>query len=91
MKSYVYILTNRSNKTLYIGVTKNLGRRITEHKAEVVEGFTSKYKMKKLIYFEEFDSLMQAVAREKQLKSWRREWKLSFIKEHNPSFSDLAE
>lgn len=88
---YVYILTNHSNKTLYIGFTNDLKRRIIEHKNEFVEGFTKKYKMKKLIFYEEYKDKNDALGRERQLKNWPREWKINLIKEKNPDFSDLAE
>ncbi len=88
---YVYILTNYKNKTLYIGLTNNLERRIYEHKNELIEGFSKRYKLKKLIYYEEFEYIRDALVREKQLKSWHREWKLNLIKNMNPKFCDLAE
>ncbi len=88
---YVYILTNFRNTTFYIGVTNDLIRRIYEHKNEVVEGFTERYKLKKLIYFEEYQDPKEAIAREKQLKNWHREWKLNLIKTVNPTFLDLYE
>ncbi|HXS14834.1 MAG TPA: GIY-YIG nuclease family protein [Candidatus Saccharimonadales bacterium] len=92
MKSYyVYILTNNLNTTFYIGVTNNLERRIYEHKHELLEGFSKKYKLKKLIYFEECTNINDAISREKQLKNWHREWKLNLIKRINPDFRDLAE
>ena len=88
---YVYILTNKNNTTFYIGVTNNLGRRIYEHQNELIDGFTKKYKLKKLIYFEECNQIDDAIAREKQLKNWHREWKLNLIKSTNPTFKDLSE
>ena len=87
---YVYILTNRHNTTLYIGVTNNLERRIFEHKNGLIQGFSRKYKLKKLIYFEECDDINSAIAREKQLKNWHRAWKLNLIRESNPNFADLS-
>lgn len=90
MKSYfIYILTNYNNSTLYIGVTNNLERRIFEHKNELIDGFTKKYKLKKLIYFEEYPSIVEAIAREKQLKRWHRDWKFNLVKEINPQLNDL--
>lgn len=86
---YVYILTNQWNTVLYIGVTGNLIKRIFEHKNKVVEGFSNKYKLNKLIYFETFTTFEEAVKREKQLKNWHREWKLNLIKTMNPEFKDL--
>ncbi|MEK7617088.1 MAG: GIY-YIG nuclease family protein [Patescibacteria group bacterium] len=87
---YVYILTNKNNTTLYIGVTNNLERRIYEHKNELIDGFTKKYKLKKLIYFEECSQVNDALVREKQLKNWHREWKLNLIKNTNPTLRDLS-
>lgn len=87
---YVYILTNFNNTALYIGITNDLGRRIYEHKNELIDGFTKKYKLKKLIYFEECSQVMAAIAREKQLKNWHREWKINLIKTVNPEFRDLS-
>ena len=86
---YVYILAN-DRPTLYIGVTRNLAKRMDEHQRGLVEGFTQKYHLKKLLYAEPFDQLVDALAREKQLKHWNRQWKLDLIKEHNPSFRDLS-
>ncbi|MBO5386037.1 GIY-YIG nuclease family protein [bacterium] len=87
----VYIMTNYLNSTFYIGVTNNLLRRICEHKAEFNEGFTSKYNLNKLVYFELTSSIEDAINREKQLKNWRRDWKIDLIKKTNPSFKDLSE
>jgi putative endonuclease len=92
MKSYyVYILTNKGNTTLYIGITNSLERRIYEHKNELVDGFTKKYQLKKLIYYEECSRAIDAIAREKQLKNWHRDWKINLIKSVNPTFKDLSE
>lgn len=85
----VYILTNFSNTTLYIGITNNLERRFYEHKNGLVEGFSKKYKLNKLVYFEEFKYIDQAIAREKQLKNWHRDWKINLIKQQNPELSSL--
>ena len=91
MKRYfVYVLTNKSNKVLYIGVTNNLNRRIYEHKNKLVKGFTEKYNLNKLIYFEETIDVHSAISREKQLKNWHREWKMNLINDSNPSWSDLS-
>jgi len=87
----VYILTNYLNTTLYIGVTNNLLRRIYEHKTEENKSFSQKYKLNKLVYFEITESIESAINREKQLKNWKREWKLDLIKKVNPSFKDLSE
>ena len=86
---YVYILTNQYNTVFYIGVTNNLERRSFEHKNKVVAGFTSKYKINKLVFFEEYNDVKEALTREKQLKNWHREWKINLIKDLNPTFKDL--
>ena len=85
----VYILTNFNETTFYIGVTSDLKKRIYEHKNKVVEGFTSKYHVDRLVYYELTDSIVTAINREKQLKRWHRQWKINLIKEHNPEFIDL--
>ena len=91
MKSYhVYILTNKS-ATLYIGVTNNLKRRIYEHKNKLIKGFTSEYNLNKLIYYEEFSSINDAIAAEKKIKGWTRKKKMELIKRINPKFRDLSE
>lgn len=87
---YVYILTNYEETTFYIGVTSDLLRRMHEHKTKIKEGFSSKYNLSKLVYFESTDSSISAIAREKQLKRWHREWKINLIKEFNPNFDDLS-
>jgi len=86
---YVYILTNSKNTVLYIGVTNNLIKRVWEHNNTLVESFTSKYKVKKLVYFETFQTIYEAITREKQLKNWHRAWKINLIKKTNTNFSDL--
>jgi putative endonuclease len=84
-KYYVYIITNKNKTTFYIGVTNNLKRRLEEHKEEInSNSFSSKYKLKYLIYYEEFSWIQLAIAREKELKGWRREKKLNLVKELNP-------
>ena len=89
MKQYcIYILTNYS-KTLYIGVTNNLKKRVWENKNKFVEGFTKKYNIDKLIYYEQADNVYVALAREKQLKKWRREKKVNLIEKFNPLWIDL--
>ena len=88
---YVYILTNYNQTSLYIGVTNNLVRRLYEHKNKIIEGFSSKYNVSKLVYFEETDSINSALNREKQLKKWHRDWKLDLIRKSNPEFKDLSE
>ena len=88
-KYYVYILANKTNSVLYIGVTNSLIRRVFEHKEKLVDGFTKKYQTNKLVYFEQTTSSVDAIAREKQLKRWRRDKKDLLIKSMNPNFEDL--
>lgn len=88
---FVYILTNKRNGTLYVGVTNNLTRRIHEHKHKSVEGFTSKYALSRLVYYEMFGDIRLAIAREKQLKGWLRIRKLALIESKNSAWNDLAE
>ena len=87
----VYILTNRRNGTLYVGVTSNLPNRIWEHKSKVVKGFTSKYNLDKLVWYEIHETMESAIQREKAIKYWRRRWKLKTITEMNPHWRDLFE
>lgn len=89
-KYYIYFLTNNYNTTFYIGVTNNLTKRYYEHKEELVDGFTKKYKLKKLVYYEEFNDINEAIAREKQLKNWHRPWKIDLIISMNPELRDLS-
>jgi putative endonuclease len=88
---YVYVLAKARNSTLYVGVTSDLPKRITEHKVGSIEGFTSKYGVKKLVYFEVFDDPENAIKREKRLKKWNRAWKMRIIEEMNPEWKDLFE
>ena len=83
-------MTNYSQSSLYIGVTSNLQKRVWEHKNKVVVGFTEKYNINKLVYYELTDSIETAINREKQLKRWHRDWKINLIKEVNPDFRDLS-
>ena len=92
MKQYsLYILTNKKNGTLYIGVTSNLKKRIWEHKNKIVEGFTKTYSLHKLVYFETTENIYSALTREKQLKKWNRIWKIRLIEEKNPKWNDLSD
>jgi len=86
---YVYIMTNDS-RTLYIGITNDLERRVFEHKSKAVEGFTRKYNITKLIYFESTDDVTVAIEREKQIKGWLRKKKIALIESMNPAWGDLA-
>jgi len=88
---YVYILTNKSNKVLYIGVTNDLERRMYEHKNKMVDGFRKKYNLNKLVYFDPTTDVRTAVEREKQLKNWHRDWKINLISGFNPEWKDLSE
>jgi putative endonuclease len=88
---YVYILTNRSNKVLYIGVTNDLVRRIFEHKNKLAEGFSKKYNLTKLVYYETTMDVESAISKEKQLKNWHRDWKINLINRVNPEWRDLGE
>lgn len=85
----VYILASRRNGTLYIGVTSNLRQRVWEHKNDLVEGFTRKYGVHMLVYYELHASMFDAITREKQMKKWNRAWKLKLIEAHNPDWRDL--
>ncbi len=85
----VYILTSRRNGTLYTGVTTNLIRRVWQHKENLLEGFTKKHQIHSLVYFEYHESIRTAIAREKDIKRWRRAWKLQLIEQSNPHWNDL--
>ncbi|MCL5669365.1 MAG: GIY-YIG nuclease family protein [Gammaproteobacteria bacterium] len=85
----VYILASRRNGTLYTGVTSDLIKRVWEHKQDLVEGFTKKYAVHLLVYFELHDTIMAAITREKQIKKWRRAWKIALIEAKNPLWRDL--
>jgi putative endonuclease len=85
----VYILANNRNGTLYIGVTSDLVKRVWEHKSDLIEGFTKKYAVHRLVYYEMHPDMLAAIAREKQLKKWNRAWKLELIEERNPDWKDL--
>jgi len=89
--SYIYILSNKINSTLYIGVTGNLVKRIFEHKQKLVDGFTKKYNMDKLVYFEQHESISDAITKEKQLKGGSRKKKIELIEKLNPEWNDLYE
>lgn len=86
---YVYILESQPNGTLYIGMINDLVRRVWEHKENVVEGFTKKYGVHTLVYYEQTEDVMAAIQREKQLKKWNRGWKLRLIERDNPDWKDL--
>ena len=87
----VYILASQRNGTLYIGVTSDIAKRVWEHRNNLVAGFTQKYAVHRLVYYELPGDMMSAIAREKQLKKWYRAWKIRLIEEHNPTWHDLWE
>ncbi|MDR4504070.1 MAG: GIY-YIG nuclease family protein [Candidatus Scalindua sp.] len=86
---YVYILASKRNGTLYIGITNDLIRRVYEHKNNLVEGFTKKYRVHRLVHFESTLDVKAAIEREKCIKRWKRSWKIELIEEHNPEWKDL--
>lgn len=88
---YVYILAKARNSTFYVGMTSDLRKRIWEHKSDAIDGFTKKYQIKNLVYFETFDDPENAIKREKRLKKWNRAWKMRVIEERNPNWKDLYE
>ena len=89
-KYYVYILVSQRNGTLYIGITNDLQQRVYQHKTGVIKGFTQKYGVSLLVYFEDFQQVQQAIERENNIKKWKRAWKLKLIEEENPNWEDLA-
>ncbi len=89
MAYYVYLLASKKHGTLYLGVTKDIVRRVYEHRTKAVPGFTSCYGVDKLVWFEIYDDPSTAIAREKELKKWRRDWKIRLIEEQNPEWVDL--
>ena len=89
-KYFVYILSNYTNTTLYVGMTNDMKRRLYEHKNKLIEGFSSKYNTNKLVYYEETSDVKTAIQREKNLKKWNRQWKEELIKKTNPDFKDLS-
>ena len=88
-EAYIYFMTNQYNNVLYIGVTNDIVRRVTEHKEKTNKGFTYKYNCDKLVYYERFQLMTDAIAREKQLKNWKREWKDKLVNDFNPEWKDL--
>ncbi|MFC1687109.1 GIY-YIG nuclease family protein [Patescibacteria group bacterium] len=87
---FVYILTNKRHTVLYVGFTSDLIGRIENHKCKIVKGFTNKYNINKLVYFEVIEDYNTALAREKQIKNWHREWKWGLVKKKNPDLKDLT-
>jgi putative endonuclease len=86
---YVYLMASRKHGTLYVGVTNNLIRRIYQHKTKAVRSFTSRYGVRSLVWFETYDDPVNAIAREKEIKKWRRDWKIDLIEQNNPEWVDL--
>jgi putative endonuclease len=90
MKRYfVYILASKRNGTLYLGITSNLLKRVYEHKNNLVEGFTKRYNVHDLVYYETYNYVYDAIAREKNIKKWKRQWKIELIEKSNPKWEDL--
>jgi len=87
---WIYCMSNTYNNVLYIGVTNDLYRRVLEHKSKLIKGFTYRYNCDKLVYYEKFEDINEAIRRETQLKNWRREWKNKLIETINPNWEDLA-
>ena len=87
---YVYILASKRNGTLYTGITNDLARRVIEHKSGLIKGFTKKYSVNKLVYFESTNDVNAAILREKRLKKWKRQWKTGLIEKSNPDWKDLS-
>ena len=86
---YVYLLASQPQGTLYVGVTNDLARRVFEHKNDLTEGFTQRYGVHRLVYYETYGDIREAIAREKAIKKWRRAWKVALIERENPTWSDL--
>jgi putative endonuclease len=86
---YIYILSNKKRGTLYTGITSNLIKRIYEHKNDLVPGFTQKYNLHKLVYYEKYDDVLDAITREKRIKKWERQWKIELIENFNADWKDL--
>jgi putative endonuclease len=89
MAFYVYLLASKKHGTLYLGVTKDVVRRVYEHRTKAVDGFTTRYGVNKLVWFEIYEDAATAISREKELKKWRRDWKIRLIEEQNPAWGDL--
>ena len=86
---YVYLMASKKNGTLYTGVTNDLRRRVWQHKNDIQEGFTKKYGVHRLVWYEETTDIKEAIQREKQMKKWRRQWKIDLINKENPDWDDL--
>ena len=90
-ESFVYIMASKKNGTIYIGITSNLEKRVLEHKNKMITGFTQKYDIVNLVYYETFSNIEMAIQREKRLKEWQRKWKIELIEKNNPKWIDLYE
>lgn len=90
-KGFVYMMSNKQDGVLYIGVTSDIVKRVYEHKNGFVDGFTKQYNLKNLVYYEIYDDIEEAIKREKQLKNWHREWKIELVNKQNPHWEDLYE
>ena len=88
---YLYILASKRNGTLYIGITNDIIRRVGEHKLKLIDGFTKKYNVALLMYYEDFNDVNEAILREKRLKKWNRDWKIRLIESINPNWDDLTD
>jgi putative endonuclease len=88
---YVYLLASGKHGTLYVGVTNDIVRRVYQHKTKVFRGFTSRYHVHQLVWFESYDDPLNAIVREKEIKKWRRDWKINLIEQSNPEWVDLYE
>lgn len=88
---FIYILASKKNGTLYIGVTNNLIKRVYEHKNDFIKGFTQKYRVHNLVYYEVFNDVYEAITREKRIKKWKRQWKIELIRKFNPEWKNLYE
>ncbi len=89
MSYYVYILASQKNGTLYVGVTNNIIRRVYEHRTHAIDGFTAKHDVTQLVWFDQTDTVLEAIASEKRLKHWKRAWKIELIEKTNPEWLDL--
>ncbi|MFC5423487.1 GIY-YIG nuclease family protein [Bosea eneae] len=89
MPFHVYLLASRRDGTLYLGVTRDLARRVHEHKSKILPGFSQKYGVDRLVWYEEYPTAVEAIEREKDIKKWRRQWKVNLIEESNPDWADL--
>jgi putative endonuclease len=90
-KGFMYIMSNKQDGVLYIGVTSDIVKRVYEHKNNFVDGFTKLYNLKNLVYYEVYDDIEEAIKREKQLKNWHRDWKIELVNKQNPQWNDLYE